>query len=298
MNEAREKTERIIAALHEPWKGKEKKPRTYREQSRKESLKVSKKRKPNKKMIVKGIKKQSQYLRRNLNHIEELSTKTPLQVLGTGLYKDRLVISELCRQHKEMFDEKKHTVPGRIASIGQPHVRPIVRGKANELTRHIENDKKRFGCYPESVHVDGIYRNRENRRYCKNHNIRISGPPLGRLPKDTKGYRNIVKSAKADDVARIPTRGVFGVGKRRYGMARIVTKMKETSETAISMTVLVMNWEKTLRDLLLSLFRFFQKAFFLAKKRCIRIKIVVCRVIQQALCIIFRKPEMAAVSIE
>ena len=82
-------------------------------------------------MIVKGIKKQLQYLRRNLNHIEELSTKTPLQVLGTGLYKDLLVLSELYRQQKEMFDKKKHTVAGRIVSIGQPHVRPIVRGKAN-----------------------------------------------------------------------------------------------------------------------------------------------------------------------
>jgi len=216
LNEAREKTERIIETLHEPWKRKEKKPRTYREQARKEYLKVAKKRKPNKKSIGKGIKKQLQYIRRNLKHIEELSTKTPLQALGAGLYQDLLVISELYRQQKEMFDEKKHTIPGRIVSISQPHVRPIVRGKANapvefeakisvslvdgyslletlswnayneanELIGHIENYKKRFGSYPESVHVDGIYRNRENRRYCKNHNIRMSGPHLGRPPKD------------------------------------------------------------------------------------------------------------------
>jgi len=148
--------------------------------------------------------------------------------------------------------------------------------EANELIDHIENYKRRFGYYPESVHVDGIYRNRENRRYCKTHNIRMSGPPLGRPPKDTKEYRNIVKSAKAEEVARIPTRGVFGVGKRRYGMARIMTKLRETSETAISMTVLVMNLEKTLRDLLLPFVRFFKKALFLIKNRCIRIKIMVC----------------------
>ena len=29
-----------------------------------------------------------------------------------------------------MFDQKKHSVTGRIVSISQPHVRPIVRGKA------------------------------------------------------------------------------------------------------------------------------------------------------------------------
>lgn len=308
LNEARGKTERIIDTLHEERKGKEKKPRTYREQARKEYLKVSKKRKPNKKMIVKGIKKQLQYLRRNLNHIKELSTKVSLQVLGTGLYKDLLVISELYRQQKEMFDAKKHAIPGRIVSISQPHVRPIVRGKANapvefgakisvslvdgysfletlswdayneanELIGHIENYKRRFGYYPESVHVDGIYRNRENRRYCKTHNIRISGPPLGRPPKDTEEYREQRKGAKADEIARIPIEGVFGVGKRRYGMARIMTKLRQTSETAISMTVLMMNLEKTLRDLLLSFLRFLQKALVLIKTRCIRTKITVC----------------------
>ncbi|MBN2509903.1 MAG: hypothetical protein JXB03_06485 [Spirochaetales bacterium] len=108
-----------------------------------------------------------------------------------------------------MLDKKKHMIDGRIVSISQPHVQPIVRGKvnapvefgakisvsldkdysfletlswnayneANELTRQIENYKKCFGYYPESMHVDGIYRNHENRRYCKKHNIRMSGPP-------------------------------------------------------------------------------------------------------------------------
>jgi len=121
LNEAREKTERIIDALHDSQKEKGKKPRTYREQARKEYLG---------KMIRKGIKKQLQYLRRNLEHIKKLSTETSLQVLCNHLYKDLLVISELYRQQKEMYKERKHTVTGRIVSISQPHVRPIVRGKA------------------------------------------------------------------------------------------------------------------------------------------------------------------------
>lgn len=52
--------------------GKEMKPRTYRKQAQKEYLKVSKKRKPNNKMIVKGIKMQLKYLRRNLNQYREI----------------------------------------------------------------------------------------------------------------------------------------------------------------------------------------------------------------------------------
>jgi len=33
------------------------------------------------------------------------------------------------------------------------------------------------GFYPESVHVDKIYRSRANRAFCKEKGIRISGPP-------------------------------------------------------------------------------------------------------------------------
>lgn len=44
----------------------------------------------------------------------------------------------------------------------------------------IENYRERTGHYPERVLVDQIYRNRENRAYCKEHGIRISGPVLGR----------------------------------------------------------------------------------------------------------------------
>lgn len=39
-------------------------------------------------------------------------------------------IEELFRQQKYMYDQKTHSVPNRIMSISQPHVRPIVRGKA------------------------------------------------------------------------------------------------------------------------------------------------------------------------
>ena len=35
------------------------------------------------------------------------------------------------------------------------------------LIERIVRYHKRFGFYPVSVHVDKIYRTRENRRYCK-----------------------------------------------------------------------------------------------------------------------------------
>ncbi len=250
LNESREKLEEIIDALHEPLKGVEKKVRTYRKRARKDFLKVAKKRKPSGKLIRWGIRKQLQYIRRNLLHIENLKKKTPLKSLNAGLYRNLLIISELYRQQKEMYETRKHSIPERIVSISQPHVRPIVRGKdkaavefgakislsmvdgyafleklswnayneAKELIPHIEAYKRRFGYYPESVHVDHIYRNRENRRYCTEHGIRISGPPLGRPPKDLREHRKVLKEAHKDELARIPIEGKFGNGKRRYGL--------------------------------------------------------------------------------
>ncbi len=49
--------------------------------------------------------------------------------------------------------------------------------------------KKRFGYYPEAVMADTIFRNRENNKWLKDKNIRISGPRLGRPPKDKLAAR-------------------------------------------------------------------------------------------------------------
>jgi len=74
----------------------------------------------------------------------------------------------------------------------------------------------------------------------------MSGPSLGRP-------RAGVKKEKENVGLRNPIEGKFGEGKRRYGMARIMARLAETSETTIGILVLVMNLEKKLR-LLLDLF--------------------------------------------
>ena len=84
----------------------------------------------------------------------------------------------------------------------------------------------------------------------------MSGPPLGRPPKDPVEYRSLLKGAKESELDRIPIEGKFGNGKRRYGWSRITTKLKNTSETSIALTVLVMNLEKITKDLLLFLYLF------------------------------------------
>src|SRR4028118_638080 len=74
LNQARVKTEKIIDTLYEPLKGKvEKKPKTYRNLARKNYLQVAKNRRPSRKEIRKAIRKQLQYVKRNLAHIDPRS---------------------------------------------------------------------------------------------------------------------------------------------------------------------------------------------------------------------------------
>ena len=55
--------------------------------------------------------------------------------------------------------------------------------ESRDLKMQVERYKKLTGYYPESVHVDQIYRTRDNRNWCKELGIRMSGPPLGRQGK-------------------------------------------------------------------------------------------------------------------
>ena len=43
-------------------------------------------------------------------------------------------MSEVDRQQKYMWDNKEQRIDDRIVSINQPHVHPIVRGKAGKNT--------------------------------------------------------------------------------------------------------------------------------------------------------------------
>jgi transposase, IS5 family len=123
----------------------------------------------------------------------------------------------------------------------------------------------RFGCYPESVHADKISRNRNNRRYCKKHVIRLSGPKLGRPPKiteaDAKRFKAQKQQARQDEIDRNAVEGKFGQGKRRYSLNRIMTKLSGTSETAIMLSFLVMNLKRWLATLFFSFFREQMQAF-------------------------------------
>ena len=278
LNEAREKSEQIIDAMHEPFIGLRQKPRTYRQKARKAYLAVAKQKKPGARKIRRAVGKQLRYLRRNLAHIDRMVAEGGLYYLSRRLYRLLLVIGELYRQQLWMYEHHAHSISDRIVSLSQPHVRPIVRGKARasvefgakvsislvngfsyvdkiswdaynesgDLKEQINGYKRRFGCYPESVHADKIYRSVDNRRFCKKHGIRLSGPMLGRPSGDTEIVKEQKKQQYRDECDRIAVEGKFGQGKRRFSLSRIMAKLDTTSEVAITMSFIVMNLDKIL----------------------------------------------------
>jgi hypothetical protein len=76
------------------------------------------------------------------------------------------------------------------------------------LKDQIEAYRDFTGSYPESVHVDKIYRTRENLTWCKDRGIRISGSPLGRPPKEVSVQKK--KQALEDEKVRNGIEGKFG----------------------------------------------------------------------------------------
>jgi len=247
-----------------------KKPRIYRKIARKDYLNTAQSKKPSKRKIRLAVGKQLRYLRRNLKQLEILLDLN--EALGfsfplpKNLHRYYWVIQLLYDQQLEMFEERKHKVDNRLVSIHQPHVRPIVRGKAKASTEFgakihlymidkfafldtlswdafnegtylrdcVESYKSNYGYYPEKVLVDKIYANRENRKWLKEEKIKISAKPLGRP--SAKAVANHIRPGE-----RNPIEGKFGQAKVAYGMNRIRARLQNTSESWIASIILVLN---------------------------------------------------------
>lgn len=58
--------------------------------------------------------------------------------------------------------------------------------ESKDLIPQIKKYKEIFGYTLSSVHADKIYQTLENRKFCKDNDIRITGKPLGRPAKKTE----------------------------------------------------------------------------------------------------------------
>ena len=275
LNQAREKAEKTVDELCE--RTGRKKPRMYRKRARKDYLRLSKSKKRSAKAIRSAVRKQLQYIRRDIGYIAEMVQN------GAKLSQkqaDRLnIVTTVYEQQRIMFESGTHSIPRRIVSLAQPWVRPIVRGKAHantefgaklhislvdgyarierlsfepfheseDLWRAVARYRERYGCYPERILADKIYRSRQTLAFCKEHGIRLSGPALGKPPKNQVLSRQAKKQEYQDSCDRNAVEGIFGTGKTAYGLARITARLQETAFCAIGVALLLLNLTRSMR---------------------------------------------------
>jgi hypothetical protein len=105
------------------------KPRIYREEAQNKYLFISKKKVHRRKELYKAIGQQLRYHRRNLSTIKKLLSKYPVHRLKIREQAYYETITKVFEQQDQMYSNRTHSVPNRVVSIHQSHVRPIVRGK-------------------------------------------------------------------------------------------------------------------------------------------------------------------------
>lgn len=285
LNGSREKLEDIIATVCV--KINQEMPRTYKRVARRDFLNLSKKKKCTYKQIRKGNGKQLNYICRDLKHIETLlKDQTDLTgILDKHQLKYLQVINTVYAQQQYMHKNKTHTVEDRIVSIHQPHVRPMVRGKAGKpvefgskigITLHkgltyldnldwnnyheaddlkvsAQNYKTRNGYYPKKINADQKYITRANRDWCKENNIFLSGKPLGRPSEKTKEQTKELKQSASE---RNCVEGKFGQAKRFYFNDAIRARLRLTSESMIGAVIVVLNLVRLARQFAFSFLNF------------------------------------------
>ena len=271
LNESRENLEQIIEETWEYGDKQGHKTSYSRKKARKEYLTLAKQKKPRRAKTRKTIRRQLDYIKSNIEKIGRLLLNSGIEVLPEKRLDRLMTICEVYRQQYLMYITKTHSCEDRIVNLRQPHIRPMVRGKSgrefefgqkisgevingytfighqsydnfNEgirLQQSVEQYKERYGCYPEAVLADKIYRNQENLAYCKTRGIRLSGPRLGR-PKRNPSESEKQQSAR-DNSERNTVEGRFGTAKRRYGLGLIMAYLPETGMTEASMKILCMN---------------------------------------------------------
>ncbi len=281
LNEARESTERIIDDLCEQSSALRKHRLRYdRGKARANFLRVAKQKKPRRRKIKATIRRQHDYLQKNLDAIDALiATGAVLSSLKTHWWQKLLVISELHRQQSILLYSKTRSMPDRIVNLVQSRIRPMMRGKvraavefgakisvsvrngfaflhrmswdpyneSEDLISQAKKYKQEHGCYPDRICADRIYINTKNQNFCNRNNIPLSGKRLGRPPRAPEINAAHKKQLTADQRRRNEVEGCFGSGKRKSSLDLIMARLPQGAESTISMAFVVMCAEKIRR---------------------------------------------------
>src|SRR5699024_8491604 len=142
------------------------------------------------------------------------------------------------------FEKKSSIIEDRIVNNRQPHIRPLVRDMTNTGLK----PGARLTANPISCND-----------YRKMHQVHHDHEDIRMLDSIEKYqqqqpyYADKVNVAqkrveRQDASERNAIEGKFGEGKRTYGLGLISACLQNTSETAISISFLMMNIGKILRD--------------------------------------------------
>lgn len=266
---------------------KTKKPQTHRLESRQAFIALVKKKRKGRKSIDKTKFIQIRCLQADFQIFLGFLGKHASNFLKCFSRRDCKCLQaafKMYEQQKMMFEQNVRTCADRIISIYQPHLRPIVRGKAKakvefgakigagivngytyvdhlswdaynestDLTTQIDLYRKRFGILPQELQADKIYLGTVNRKYVKENNINCYNHHLGRPPmEENDGHASDKKRAIGE---RNEIEATFGTSKRVYRANDIRAKLDETADTWIGACFFAKNVMKFLKGLLCLIF--------------------------------------------
>jgi len=291
LDESRANVEKISDMLLNPSSAQKRRNQEERKKARRAFLEIIRQKRPGIRKIKAAIKKQLKYIRKNIDVIDEYLHENGLELLEEKHMQRFMTICDIYHQQSTMLKNNTRQCEERIVSLRQPHLRPIVRGKAgkkyefgqkmalsviggytfieeqsfenfNEATlliESVEKYKEHFGFYPEAVLADQIYRNQKNINYCKKHGIRISGSKLGQPGIPPEGFSG--EHDYKDYCERNIVEGRIGTSKRRFGLDLIMCYLPETALTEAALQVLCTNFSVWL-SFLCSFFNYFRLRFF------------------------------------
>ncbi len=264
-----------------------KKPQTRRVEARRAFIQLTKKKRKGKKLIDKTKLVQIRCLQADFQTFLDFLGKHSSSLLACFSRHDFKCLKaafKMYEQQKMMFEQNVRRCADRIISIYQPHLRPIVRGKAkakvefgakigasivngytyvdhlswdaynesSDLPIQMELYKKRFGILPREIQADKLYLGKENRKYIKDCHVDCYNRPLGRPPKECNdGHAEDKKRAIGE---RNEIEATFGTSKRVYRANDIRAKLDDTADTWIGACFFAKNVMKFLRGLLCLIF--------------------------------------------
>ena len=256
-------------------------PHTHRDEARRAFLRLARKKRKRRRLASSVKLMQLRCLQADIQTFLDFFGKYTSELLTAvkgRKAKWLRAVFKMFKQQRAMFDEGQRTCADRIVSIFQPHIRPIVRGKAKAMTEfgakvgasivdgytfidHISwnayNEgtdlplqislyEQRFGCLPAELQADKLYLTRANRAYLKDLGIKCHCAPLGRPPKHPDVPLDDRRRASGE---RNEIEATFGTAKRVYGANDIRAKLPATATSWICCCFLAKNIKRFLRGL-------------------------------------------------